>query len=126
MSLRPCLECGTPTEDTRCPEHATARTHDLSATRRGYDAAWTRLSKRARRLQPFCSDCDTVDDLTVDHSAEAWRRHAQGLEIRVEDVDVVCRSCNGKRGRARPTEPSRGRVDPPRRAKDRWGSRRES
>lgn len=54
-------------------------------------------------MQPFCSDCQTTDDLTVDHSPEAWAARDRGDRITLDLVDVVCRSCNSKRGRARPT-----------------------
>lgn len=67
----------------------------------GYGAAWRRLSRRARRLQPFCSDCGRTDELTADHSPEAWERQQQGLPIRLEDIDVVCKGCNSERGPAR-------------------------
>ena len=42
-----------------------------------------------------------MDDLTTDHSTEAWRRHELGLSIRLRDVAVVCRRCNAERGAAR-------------------------
>lgn len=42
-----------------------------------------------------------MDDLTTDHSAEAWQRHELGLSIRLRDVAVVCRRCNAERGAAR-------------------------
>ena len=119
MTLRPCLTCGEPTEGSRCdecaPAHArTHRTVKRSARDRGYDAAWDALSKRARRLQPFCSDCGTTEDLTTDHSPAAWQRRAEGPPIRLRDVDVVCRSDNARRGRARPGEggPAEGSTDP--------------
>lgn len=67
------------------------------------------MSKRARRLQPWCSDCGSVEDLTTDHSVAAWERKDAGKAIRLEDVDVVCRSCNSRRGRARPQ--GRGPLD---------------
>lgn len=67
----------------------------------GYDARWRKLSRRARQLQPFCSHCGSTDDLTADHSPEAWRRHAAGLPIRLRDVDVLCRRCNTDAGPAR-------------------------
>lgn len=70
-------------------------------TRRGYNAAWERLSRRARRLQRFCSDCGATEDLTVDHSPEAWARQARGLSIRLCDVQILCRSCNSRKGAAR-------------------------
>ncbi|QDO88351.1 hypothetical protein FNH13_08350 [Ornithinimicrobium ciconiae] len=102
MSLRPCLDCGVPTEADRCPEHTTYRSHDLPPSARGYDAAWSRLSRRARRLQPFCSVPGCADtDLTVDHTPEAWARHDIGLEVRLEDVQVLCRSHNSQKGAAR-------------------------
>lgn len=67
----------------------------------GYDSKWDRLSKKARELQPFCSDCGTLDDLTADHTQQAWERKEQGKTIRLKDIDVVCRSCNSARGAAR-------------------------
>lgn len=99
MTMRPCLDCGTPSEGPRCPEHAT----EAKGTRhaRGYDAAWTRLSKRARRLQPFCSDCGSTEDLQTDHTPEAWAAKAQGKPIKLSMVDVVCGPCNRARGAAR-------------------------
>lgn len=71
-------------------------------TERGYDARWERLSKRALRLQRFCSvvGC-TSTDLTADHSPEAWERREAGLSIRLRDVDVLCRSHNARKGAAR-------------------------
>lgn len=90
MTPRPCLDCGAPSASTRCPEH------------RGYDSAWERLSKKARKLQPFCSDCGATENLQADHSPEAWARRAAGKPIRLKDVDVVCGPCNTARGQARP------------------------
>lgn len=68
---------------------------------RGYNSRWSRLSKQARKLQPFCSDCGRTDHLTADHSVEAWKRHDAGLPIRLKDIDVVCQWCNTDRGAAR-------------------------
>lgn len=105
MSLKPCMKCGEPTENTRCPEHTpttkNVKDHTLSAQRRGYTESWNKLSRRARRLQPFCSDCGATERLSADHSPEAWQRHEQGLPIRLEDVEVVCLACNNRRGPAR-------------------------
>ena len=74
-----------------------------SATSRGYGKAWQRLSRRARRLQPYCTDCGSPDDLTADHSPEAWQAHEDGRPITLDMIDVVCRRCNGSRGAARGT-----------------------
>lgn len=104
--MKPCLVCGEPTDGPRCTEHAPSPVdHRPTSTARGYDQRWRRLSERARRLQPFCTDCGTTEDLTTDHSVEAWERKAAGLVIRLVDVEVVCRSCNARRGRARPLRP---------------------
>lgn len=90
-----CPECA-PKDDTLRPSRAGKTT-----TQRGYGGAWQRLSKRARAMQPFCSDCGTPEDLTADHSEETWRRMAAGKVLRLQDVDVVCRRCNSERGAAR-------------------------
>lgn len=118
MLSNPCIACGTPTDNgTRCKSCETAnqrmrlpggrRRSRASAHARGYNAAWTRLSKRARELQPFCSDCGATTDLQADHSPEAWRRKERGLAIRLRDIDVVCGYCNRKRGAARGKSVSR-------------------
>ena len=86
MTWTPCMTCGEPSEATYCPEH-TRHSWKPSAAARGYDWRWLQLSRRARRLQPFCSDCGATDDLTADHSPEAWRRKEAGLVIRLKDVD---------------------------------------
>lgn len=110
----PCLGCGEPSDATRCadcaPEHESVRRADTRTDRpatsprqRGYTTAWDKLSRRARKLQPFCTDCGTREDLTADHSPEAWRRHEAGKPIRLQDIDVVCRPCNARRGRAKPS-----------------------
>jgi 5-methylcytosine-specific restriction protein A len=106
MTLRPCIDCGEPAEGPRCPEHTTDAKG--TATARGYDAAWDKLSKRARRLSPFCSDCGSTEGLECDHSPEAWARKAAGKSIRLQDVDVVCGECNRARGAARGITTTRG------------------
>lgn len=115
MTMTACLDCGEPTTGPRCPEHTTD--HKPTAHTRGYDAAWTRLSKRARRLQPFCTDCGSTEDLQTDHTPEAWARKAAGKPIRLQDVEVVCGPCNRARGAARGPStrgdgPTRHQPDP--------------
>ena len=119
-----CSDCGAPYErehpGAQCPEcePADLRAYERHGRRRGktaargYGARWQRLSRRARALQPFCSDCGSPDDLTTDHSIEAWKRHEQGKSIRLQDIDVVCNRCNAERGAARGE-----------RASDRWRER---
>ena len=102
MTKKPCVVCGEVSDGSRCAEHRPDQRSDLApSTARGYDQRWRRLSERARRIQSFCSDCLSRDDLTTDHSPEAWRRREAGKPIRMVDIDVVCRSCNAKRGPAR-------------------------
>lgn len=108
---RPCVRCGVPTHVSPCPvcaavgqrERASRRTQ--TKAQRGYGRTWELLSLRARKIQRYCSDCGVTDDLTADHSPEAWRRHAAGKVIRLVDIDVVCRRCNIARGPARPGGP---------------------
>lgn len=107
MTLRPCLTCGEPSAKSRCPTHAPKRTKP-SRELRGYDEAWRKLSKRARRLQPFCSRCGSTSDLQADHTPEAWARKAAGLAIRLDDIDVLCGDCNRDAGAARGTDVTRG------------------
>ena len=105
---RPCLTCGALSEQSRC-DACTGRYNSMarrlypksSPRARGYNSRWDRLSRKARRLQPFCSDCGATKDLQADHSPEAWRRHEAGLPIRLRDIDVVCGACNRRRGAAR-------------------------
>lgn len=100
--LRACAACGELSEDTNCHEHRRKDTRGKNRRDQGYDAAWDRLSAQARRKQPFCSIPGCTDsDLTVDHSPEAWKRKAEGKPIRLQDVEVLCRSHNSKRGAAR-------------------------
>lgn len=111
MTLRPCLTCGEPCAGPRCDEHTIHRKSTkvkAPAAQRGYDAAWNRLSKRARRLQPFCTDCGSSEDLQADHLPQAWERKALGKPLRLADVEVVCAPCNRARGAARGPSATRG------------------
>lgn len=102
MTLRPCTGCGEPSPTTRCPACRAQRAPDPGSTAKGYDYRWQRLSLRARRLQPWCTDCGAVENLTTDHSEEAWRRKAAGKVIRLCDVTVLCGPCNTRAGSSRP------------------------
>lgn len=101
---KPCLDCGEPSTSSRCPAHRRQhRAQQVGSSRdRGYDAAWDRLSRRARKLSPFCEVCGSTDDLQLDHKPSAWRRKAEGKVIRLEDVRVLCRLCNVAAGSSRP------------------------
>jgi len=106
MTLTACLDCGEPSDGPRCPDHTVDT--KASAAQRGYDHQWNVLSKRARRLQPFCLDCGATDDLQTDHTPEAWAAKAAGKPITLAMVDVVCGPCNRARGAARGPSATRG------------------
>ncbi|MHA6509516.1 hypothetical protein [Tessaracoccus sp. Y1736] len=91
MAPRPCIQPGCPQlvrSGSRCPDHARPGT-----TARGYGSSWQALSLQAREIQPWCTDCGAEDDLTVDHLH--WPAHS------LDDVEVVCRGCNNRRGKLR-------------------------
>ena len=95
--------CGEAAETSRCTDHPYEERFKPSRQARGYDEAWNRLSLKARKLQPWCSTCGTSEDLTGDHLRWPARTLA--------DLDVLCRSCNAKKGAPNPggkgqTEPS--------------------
>ena len=103
---RPCLRCGEPVAGASwCPEHKPQPTK--SRRDRGYEGQWRKISARARRKQPWCSDCGTVEDLTADHTPEAWQAHDAGKPITLDLIDVVCRGCNSRRGNVRGDDPAR-------------------
>lgn len=101
--MKPCLVCGEPSPEARCEEHPKKQQNRSKDRSRGagYGHAWDQLSRRARRLQPWCSDCGTTQQLSADHTPEAWRRHDAGKPIRLKDIAVVCIRCNIARGKAR-------------------------
>lgn len=91
--MKACVECGEVTNESRCPEHRYANP---------YDAAWRRLSRKARKLQPFCQLCGNTDELQLDHTPQAWDRWIAGKKIRLADVRVLCGPCNRDAGQAKP------------------------
>lgn len=99
--MKACAECGELSAATYCEQCKPKQVDSRPSRSAGYDARWDRLSKRARRLQAWCTDCLGTEDLTADHLPIAWERKSKGLSVRLSDVEVVCRSCNGKRGAAR-------------------------
>ena len=106
--MKPCLTCGEPCETGRCDAH---RDPKPSARARGYNTEWDKLSRRARKMQPFCTFCGSTQDLQCDHTPEAWRRKAQGKSIRIRDVQVLCGDCNRAAGAARGPQ-TRGEYPP--------------
>jgi hypothetical protein len=102
---RACVEpdCGelfqpTQREASRCPVHA--RDHERETEAR-YPHRWRVFSRECIRRQPWCTDCGTTLDLTTDHMPGAHERVRRRLPLRPGvDGEVVCRSCNARRGPA--------------------------
>jgi 5-methylcytosine-specific restriction endonuclease McrA len=105
---RPCIGCGDVIPSGSLCADGRPRDRKVSARTRGYGTAWDRLSKRARRLQPWCESCGAVDDLQADHTPEAWERKAAGKPIRLHDIRVLCGPCNRAAGAARGIAATRG------------------
>ena len=107
---RPCIRCGELTITSPCAECSTVvarkrrkHQHRDNPASRGYGTAWRKLSERARRAQPWCTDCGTTERLTLDHLPSAWERYEARLPLRLAvDVQVVCGPCNSARGSSRP------------------------
>ncbi|WP_336621321.1 HNH endonuclease signature motif containing protein [Streptomyces sp. DH10] len=84
---------------TACPCRASApRKHKSKNTRvKGkYDAQWRKVRAQAIALHPFCLNCGSTEDLTGDHI----RPLDQGGTNTLDNVQVLCRSCNSSREQA--------------------------
>lgn len=117
--MRICLTCGEIAERSYCEEcfpevrKAQKPKRTTSAHQQGYDSRWRRLSRKARTLQPFCSDCGATEDLQLDHTPETWDRWRERKPIRLEHTGgVVCGPCNRARGAARTTTGGTGLSTP--------------
>jgi 5-methylcytosine-specific restriction endonuclease McrA len=102
MTLRPCLDCGEPSDSPHCPEHQPNRPADTRDRDRGRHVAsanntrWKAFSKRMRTAVPFCEACGATTGLTVDHLIPV--SVAPELTFIEENVRVLCLVCNGARG----------------------------
>ena len=94
MTLRPCLTCGEPSSGSYCSGCRPADTRP-TMRQRGYGTAWDKLSKRLRRLSPFCESCGATEQLSVDHVLPV--SDYPELILVVENCRVLCRTCNAKR-----------------------------
>lgn len=115
--MKPCETCDTLSEQSRCPEHrpqpSPKTTAKANANRKDYDGAWKILSRKARKMQPWCLWCGATDNLQCDHTPTAWERKLAGKSIRIQDVRVLCGPCNIKAGQARPGPGQRTSEDQP-------------
>lgn len=100
MTLRPCMECGAPGENTRCPEHA--REFGKRETRKNVAhvayknlSRWKNLSKRMRRRQPWCDVCGTDQRLQTNHIISVHER--PDLTYNEANISILCDVHNGQR-----------------------------
>lgn len=120
MSLRPCLRCGVPVAGTHCSDCQPTDVRVRHAIRSN-PAAWKALSKRVRRVQPWCLDCGTTDDLCADHIIPL--AVAEELALVEQNVTVRCRTCNGRRADQYTAADAQGVLDALRRAFNRRPTR---
>lgn len=104
--MKPCEVCDTLSDQSRCEEHrptpAPKTAAKTKANSRDYNGAWKILSRKARKMQPWCLWCGSTKNLQCDHTPTAWERKLAGKSIRIEDVRVLCGPCNIEAGQAKP------------------------
>jgi Terminase large subunit, ATPase domain len=109
---RRCLGCGVKiragSRCARCQAQVNAE-HDQrkgETAARGYDSYWQRLVRAAIKLHPWCTDCGMQgtpgNPLTGDHLR--WPA------LTLDDIAVVCRRCNSRRGARRKLGADRPQV----------------
>ena len=92
--MQPCVECGDLSNRNRCEAHQLPsapknRTNHVAYANR---SRWKNLSRRLRRMSPFCEMCGTKDDLTVDHIVRVTDRPEWTYEV--DNLRVLCRTHN--------------------------------
>jgi 5-methylcytosine-specific restriction protein A len=99
VTLGTCLDCGEPSDRSRCPGCHATRQREVDATRggataRGYTRAWERQAAAVKRQQPACDVCGSTADLTVDHVVAKARG---GTDDR-GNLRTLCRRHNSAKG----------------------------
>ena len=98
MTLKPCLKCGEPCPEGRCDEHRVKEAPKRQTPQRltRSRSTWINLSRRLRRIQPWCSIPGCTDtDLTVDHIVPLAKG---GDPYALTNLQVLCRSHNAAKG----------------------------
>ena len=103
MPLMPCLNCGVPTNKSRCDYcesqyQATKPRVRLNSNQRGYDYDWQKVRRRVlNRDQWTCHYCGKKlfnSDATVDHLVPLSRG---GERLDANNLVAACRSCNSSK-----------------------------
>lgn len=96
MTLRPCLDCGIPTDGARCPAHARVKEQARKAPRLAADNDPTYRAYRAwvRRVRPPCHLCGLSGADSVDHIVAL----AAGGPNVLSNFQPAHRACNARKG----------------------------
>ena len=96
---RRCLDCGTRTRASRCPDCTRRRDH----TRNHGPIQQARLAitneqrwRVYRRDGYRCRLCGATDDLTLDHVQPLARTRPKSW-VRDNELQTLCRSCNSRK-----------------------------
>lgn len=90
-----------------CRHSTRQRPHRPSTSDRGYDARWQRLVALAKRVQRaeygfnFCEDCGITEAQAKAQDNPLSGDHKVWPAVTVDDVDIVCRRDNSRRGALR-------------------------
>jgi len=94
---RPCAGCGVIIRNaSRCINcRRVAERNRPRRVDRGYDYQWAKLSRAMREAHPYCKQCGTTKDLTVDHIIPLADG---GPRLEPSNLQVLCRRCNSRKG----------------------------
>lgn len=103
---RPCLRCGELSPESYCPEHRRERWNRRVSRSSEYGPNWTALSRKCRKLQPWCTQCGSTEQLETHHTVEAWLKLKHVGALTFSDAEkglliVLCHRCNVAAGAAR-------------------------
>lgn len=91
--MRPCLDCGTPTHDTRCPTHEKARQRVRNARtgRAIYAGSYQAFRRNVLKYATHCARCGVA--------LVRSKTSAHGATYDHDTNTVLCRACNSSQRR---------------------------
>ncbi|WP_165612733.1 HNH endonuclease signature motif containing protein [Mycobacterium kubicae] len=95
---RPCIACGAIiSSGSRCDDCRLSSKQPDNSKRhaiRSNPTRWKNLSKRLRRLSPFCELCGATSRLQVDHIIPLGEAEQLGISAyEIANLRVLCRTC---------------------------------